>query len=846
LIHFIAKLGCFNKKIYISGGRLLKKLFVFPAAFMANTFAMMLIMIGLSLFGRPELAADFGIVHAATVALFYSFSGNARSLILAKNRQIDSAYILRLRCILLVPLCVLAFMLSVGLVASGWLFVVLLIARRAFEWLAEVFLCEQEHDHQSAQAFRFFLTQGFVSLLVLVTVSLDSVIGLWGLALWAISPLWWCFRPEMFAAAFRKTPHGKKYLKLLLPHFGSTAVIGVSVYVFRLFIILLAGRHMAGDLFSAFALGGILGAVFTQALGPTLVRNESEAGRSSPMLGWVNLLVGGSLFVGLLVTGVAVLRPELLLWTGKEGLFWLAVGCSLMGGAVMVVAQRVRLRLLQNCEIQDAFGSDMLANILLVGCIPFLYYGLGASSLAGLYLLGAVLSLVFYASEKDGLFSAKLLKTAGQWILPGLAFVLFIPLFFQLSGGIYQGEHPYFSSEGKLALLPIPVSVLACYAGIVILGGYTKARLALITVFFLFMGMLFTSLLLAAESGVEAKSKLILLVQYILPVFALVLGQQYGVKNGAISQVAKVFFFMLLLVVPLEVISTVSKATGILSPSVYLFSIYQHLQYMPVIFAGGFVIALFALSEEAGYRKGLLLLSVVMGVYLAFAFSMLAYALILIGALVFLVRNVLLRKNVGQGFSILLLIGLGVAMSLAFVNGTFLRAKFGFDLSSLSGIPGFGGASGSLSPEIPEEGMPLNNRQERLMYWRFYVSEVFENLSSFWLGHVSAPDRTKYPSAHNYYLDFIYNFGFLAVLPLLGLVAFTVYSAVRNTFRIWASSEVLGVVGVVLFFLLADNMLKVGMRQPYPGIITFFLWGIVISACIEMRRERKGQANVDG
>jgi hypothetical protein len=57
---------------------------------------------------------------------------------------------------------------------------------------------------------------------------------------------------------------------------------------------------------------------------------------------------------------------------------------------------------------------------------------------------------------------------------------------------------------------------------------------------------------------------------------------------------------------------------------------------------------------------------------------------------------------------------------------------------------------------------------------------------------------------------------------------------------------VLGVVGVVLFFLLADNMLKVGMRQPYPGIITFFLWGIVISACIEMRRERKGQASVEG
>lgn len=827
----------------MSGGRLLKKLFVFPAAFMANTFAMMLIMIGLSLFGRPELAADFGIVHAATVALFYSFSGNARSLILARNRQVDSAYILRLRCILLVPLCVLAFMLSVGLVASGWLFVLLLIARRAFEWLAEVFLCEQEHDHQSAQALRFFLTQGFVSLLVLVTISLDSAIGLWAVAVWAISPLCWCIRPEMFAAAFRKTPHGKKYLKLLLPHFGSTAVIGVSVYVFRLFIILLAGRHMAGDLFSAFALGGILGAVFTQALGPTLVRNESEAGRSNPMLRWVNVLVAGSLLVGLLATGVALLRPELLLWTGKGGLFWLAVGCSLMGGAVMVVAQRVRLRLLQNSDAQDAFGSDMLANILLVGCIPFLYYGLGASSLAGLYLLGAVLSLVFYASEKDGLFSANLLKNAGQWILPGLAFVLFIPLFFQLSGGVYRGEHPYFSSEGKLALLPIPVSVLACYAGIVILGGYTKARLALITVFFLFMGMLFTSLLLVTGSGVEEQSKFILLVQYILPVFALVLGQQFGMEKGAISKLAKVWFYILLIFVPLEVISTLSIDIGILSPSVYLFSIYQHLQYVPVIFAGGYVIALFALSEEAGYRKGLLLLSVIIGAYAAFAFSMLAYALIVTGVLVYFVRNLLLRKNVGHGVSMVLMVGLGVAMSLLFVNGAFLRAKFGIDLSKIFSIPGVSSIPGisaisNFNISIKEiTGGPaiLNNREERLVYWRFYLSEIFDSYSSFWLGHVSAPDRTKFPSAHNYYFDFIYNFGFLAVLPLLGLVVFTVYSALRNTLRIWASPEVIGIMGVVLFFVLADNMLKVGMRQPYPGIITFFLWGVVLAVLVGFR-----------
>ncbi|MBV6824261.1 hypothetical protein [Pseudomonas sp. PD9R] len=93
----------------------MKKLFIFPDVFMANIFAMILIMIGLSLFGRPELAWDFGIVYAATVALFYSFSGNARSIFLAGNRQVDSAYILRSRCFIVLPLCVLNFVLLVFL-----------------------------------------------------------------------------------------------------------------------------------------------------------------------------------------------------------------------------------------------------------------------------------------------------------------------------------------------------------------------------------------------------------------------------------------------------------------------------------------------------------------------------------------------------------------------------------------------------------------------------------------------------------------------------------------------------------------------------------------------------------
>jgi uncharacterized RDD family membrane protein YckC len=44
-----------------------------------------------------------------------------------------------------------------------------------------------------------------------------------------------------------------------------------------------------------------------------------------------------------------------------------------------------------------------------------------------------------------------------------------------------------------------------------------------------------------------------------------------------------------------------------------------------------------------------------------------------------------------------------------------------------------------------------------------------------------------------------------------------------------ASSSFLGLAIVVLIVLFVDNSLKVGLGQPYPGIISFFLWGILLS-----------------
>lgn len=407
------------------------RLLVFPLAFMANTFAMMLVMIGLSLFGKPALAADFGLIHGATVALFYAFSGNARSLILAESGEVGAAGILRLRLLMLLPLGILAFMLCIGVVDGGWLFVLLLVVRRAAEWLAEIFLSEQELHHQGRAALRFLLIQGCLSLALLLALLDGGVLALPMTLFWSLSPLIGCISLGLLGRALRHPMPLLPSIRQLLPHFGSTAVIGVSVYVFRLFILLVAGKQVAGDLFSAFALGGILGAVFSQALGPTMVRHEQRSAGPGRLVRLFNLMLVALLLAGLGLVALVWSLPQVLDWTQKGQLFWLAVGCSLAGGVVMVLAQRIRLRIIQDNVGGDVFGSDMLANILLLACIPFLFYWLGAQSLVVLYLLGATLSLMFYLSEQGGFMRSFTLSSFTESrVLMVLAVALICPIFF--------------------------------------------------------------------------------------------------------------------------------------------------------------------------------------------------------------------------------------------------------------------------------------------------------------------------------------------------------------------------------------------------------------------------------
>ena len=417
-----------------------------------------------------------------------------------------------------------------------------------------------------------------------------------------------------------------------------------------------------------------------------------------------------------------------------------------------------------------------------------------------------------------------------------IAFMLLFPLFFQVSEGVFRDPSMYFDSGGVLSRLPIPLSVIACYGGILVLGAYKRASLSLSFVFFTCVLTVTSTILATQGEPVQEQGKFILVVQFILPTLALVLGQLYEVRGNNSVSFEKVFLYILATLVPLQLLFSWVQGKLLLSPYFYVFSIYQHLQYVPVIFVCCYLIALYALWKEKPFKKTLFILAPLMGIYAAASFSMLATFVLVVGALGLAAYQ--WKRSDKWPMAIFLLV---LAACFGYLN--YGKELFAYKFTFLNATNEQ--VKKETNEQVKKELQQINkiapNLGERIRYWRYYGENVASSPKVFLFGHAERLERSQYPSAHNYYLDFVYNFGILALLPMLAVISYTFVMIYQYRREIIASPSLFGLAAVVIFLLIADNSLKVGLRQPYPGIITFFLWGVLLTRLSGLSPKQAGR-----
>ena len=359
---------------------------LFPFAAAINLFSTTGLLLFAGLLGNGDLAADIAIIQGSILAVFHSLSANARNLILASgSSELDQRNIFYFRLVIFVPAIIAVFYLANTVIdVSTYLFIGLVL-RKCCEWLAELQLANREvrSDFGFARLYILLNTIGFV-LLVLSLVFSSWFDGFkLTLYIWAILPMALSINYLRFILGLKQD---NLSFSKLIPQMGSTTVIGVSTYIFRVLIVILVGKTIAGQMFTAYAIGGLLSSIYVYALGPTLIlRRQYRNNRILFLIVFCCFILGALLISTTMFWGSTFYTP----------LFFYAIGFSLIGGGVMIFAQHQRLYILQVYN-KDVFVPDALANILLIGSIPFAYHLFGVEVVAIFFLLSAILAIMFY------------------------------------------------------------------------------------------------------------------------------------------------------------------------------------------------------------------------------------------------------------------------------------------------------------------------------------------------------------------------------------------------------------------------------------------------------------------
>lgn len=755
---------------------------IYPVAYLVLTSAITLLLIAVGLAGKAALAAELAVIQGAVLATFFAFSANTRNLILQGHGDLTPERLLAKRMAALPLVALAAYVLSVGTAGVSPVLAALIIARRSCEWLAEVRLCELEVAGERVAASRTLYFQAAVTIATAATLAFFPRAAYPALLVFAAAPVA-LYPPKPRLAAFRWNAL-RLTLRRASPYIGSTAIEGVSNYVLRLVVFLIAGREMSGLLFTAFVLGTFAGTMFGNVLGPTLALHRARSGSTAYRLSVV--AAGMALAATGAVLAAASLASGLADWFGRPGYFWLALGLSLLGGAVLVAAHSIRLRLFDERRGDVLFGPDVLRNVAAIVAAPALYYVFAPYALAVLSLAMAMLTVFLYWGAER--YALRASATTSLPVRIAVATGIVLPLFFLLAGRVYDAGALGGGLPARVIDLPLPISVIAMFAGIVLLARYREARLTFATVFFLFVGMVMTTAVAAQARADYELPKLLLLFQFLLPACALVLGEMFGSREQDLTVIATCFLAVLVVVVPIQLWNSIGR--GALSPQVLGFAVYQHREYAPVVMLSAYVAALPTLWRRPTARGLLVALALPVGYYAALSASLTAVVLALLAAVA--LPAVERRDGSAWGCAALILVGLAL------------------DGSGLS-----------RSVVLPV--------RDALPYWALYGSGIVESMGALLFGHAVVVERSVATSAHNYYLDLIYNFGLLGFAPLAWLVA-------RTARRLWlarrtvlSQGPVLALAAAVALVLLLDSMFQVPLRQPYPGIFFFFLWGLLLA-----------------
>ena len=843
-------------------------MFKFPIAYALNFSSVTILMIILSLSGQSILSADLAILGAITFFIFQSFSGNSRNILLNKSLVISYNEVIKIRLILVLPLILFVYFITNSLSEINFYLILLVTLRKIIDWLDDLYLIKQEDQSNTKKLHYYIIFQilAIIALLLSIFIYSNTFIGI---LFWSITPIFLTIRfyftyinKELFLLKI-------KNLKLFMPHLSSTVIIGISLYIFRLLIINLTGKEIAGDLFTAFASGGLLGTFIANSFGPTLVRfmNENKI-LTIPFKYQICFLF--FILAGLCIIYLSFTIDKETIFLEKTLYFWKAIGFSMIGGGIMAYAQITKTYILQHTANFNIMGLEIVYNLTLISIIPLSSFFVTIDFLPSVYLLSSVLALSLYKTfQFNNIDYKNFFNKLKPYLSSLIVIFLLVPIFFQLKGNILLDvDFNKLNPSQSIFSLPLPVSLICLPLVFLVYSEYDKAKLGFFIIFFTLIIMSLSILFQDYKEWGNLQNKFVSIIQFIIPFFGFVIYYFICLENKSFEKkLYKIILLFLFLFLPLQLTASFfNEGFRSHSSDLFLFSIYQNNQYVPKI------------------NLMLIFIGICMTIYVQLTSLLLAKIFFVAGLSLFLLCQLFLyKKYISTIYALLLLTIFFVMPTLISklkneINEIENKSKvteikkqpnlfeinknlrfFYFSLSQHKDVnddrlmygedifqhQGTESLISSNSGYISKIYQKFPQIKERVIYWNFYSKKIIESPNKFLFGQKIILDKgdfinfksynekaITFSSAHNYYLDLIFHFGIISLIPLgylLSKLSHNFIYLLRNKkiLMFKESGQIIMLSFIIFYFFCIENILLTSLKQPFSGIFIFFIFALL-------------------
>lgn len=335
--------------------------------FLFNYGTLSYIFITLNFLGNHLLSVNLSLLQSIIFLFTASFSGDFRSLILGNKSYYDNLLIYR---IFLIFLFLTASIFIIPFINESYLLIFwMLVLRRFFDWIEEIFLLEA---NRKVSDITYFIIQ----LLFLIPFPfILTYFKSWTL----IFLVFWIFSTSFifineYKIIFNKYLYKGKLNTILFIHrdvnkqIFATIYIALGNYILRYSVIKFISIKSASAIISSFSIGGIVGSLITNIFIPNFLMSFKDYRFNKVILMWLFILQ------------LLIFIPILYFNLGRNfieslNLDFYTLILSFLGGNIALMANFNRFYLLQIKKITSE-REDFIINLFLLILVFILLYQL--------------------------------------------------------------------------------------------------------------------------------------------------------------------------------------------------------------------------------------------------------------------------------------------------------------------------------------------------------------------------------------------------------------------------------------------------------------------------------------